>query len=53
MGRFFVCLFLSAVLFFASFGVCEEVQPAFFSLMFPQLMPLEPQERTPGEAVAV
>lgn len=53
MGRFFVCLLLSGLLFCASFSAGEEVQPVFFSLMFPQLMPFETHDRTPGEAVAV
>lgn len=53
MGRFFVCVWLSALLLFAPFGAVDAAKPAFFSLMFPQLMPLETQERTPGEAVVV
>ena len=53
MGRFFVCVWLSALLFFAPYGARETVKPAFFSMMFPQLMPFEAHDRTPGEAVAV
>lgn len=51
MGRFFAWILLSALLLFAPFAVQEAAQPAFFSLMFPQLMPFG--ERTPGEAVAL
>lgn len=57
MGRLFSCFLLSLMLLPAP-KMEQRAQPAFFSLLFPQLMPgyedaviATPQEAAPGEAV--
>lgn len=56
MDRFLCMLLLGALLFFAGGRMEKAAQPAFFSLLFPQLVPGQeeittPAEAQPGEAV--
>ena len=51
MCRFFVCLILSLLLLPAP-KETDSVQPVFFSMLFPQLMPhMQLESETIGEAV--
>lgn len=50
MGRFFSAAILSAALLLLPAQEAA-VQPVFFSMLFPQLVPQPWLEATPGEAV--
>ena len=50
MSRLFSCILLSLMLLPAP-KMEQRAQPAFFSLLFPQLMPEGQTEITEGEAV--
>ena len=50
MGRLFSYLLLSLMLLPAK-GCREEIKPVFFSMLFPQLMPISQQEQIQEEAV--
>ena len=57
MGRFFACLMLSLLLLPAPRSHVQGVQPVFFSMLFPQLIPpcllCEPAAQPSGWAVTL
>ena len=57
MGRFFACLMLSLLLLPAPRCHAQGVQPVFFSMLFPQLIPpcllCEPVAQPSGWAVTL